>query len=194
MHQLSIVTGSLHTLQLPGLILRQKAQPVPPDIAHEQLRHLIEEMLACMYQAGGIGIAAPQVGVAWRVFVLHTILPQVERPPLILINPTITERSDTVVEGREGCLSIPGYMSLKVPRAQAIQVEGFDHRLNPITLEASGDLARGIQHEYDHLDGILYIDHLQSHADLEEVAVSPWVRRAQMVTDPLYESDSVPAL
>ncbi|GAC1644150.1 MAG: peptide deformylase [Herpetosiphon sp.] len=194
MPQLSIVTGSLHTLQLPGLILRQKAKPVPSDISVDQLRHLLEEMMACMYQAGGVGIAAPQVGVSWRMFVLHTILPMSERAPLVLINPVIADMSDAVEEGREGCLSIPGYMSLRVPRAQTVRVEGFDHRLEPITVEASGDLARGIQHEYDHLDGILYIDHLKSHEDLEVVGISPWVRRARTLTDPMYEPSDVPAL
>lgn len=184
MGRLSILTGSLTTLQLPSLALRQKSQPVPQDISHMVLRTLITEMFACMYQVNGRGLAAPQVGVLWRLFILDMQQP-LGAPPIVLVNPEVLDMDDAIAYGREGCLSIPGYMSQKVPRSQTIKVAGFDHRLEPVTYEVQGEVARGMQHEYDHLDGILYIDRLASPDDLE-VHADPWLTRATRLMDQFF--------
>jgi len=186
MGRLSIVTGSLATLQIPSLVLRQKSQPVPQNIATAMLQSLITEMFACMYQVNGRGLAAPQVGVLWRLFILDMQQP-LGAPPIVLINPEILDMDDTVDYGREGCLSIPGYMSQKVPRARTVKMRGFDYHLEPVTLEVEGEVARGMQHEYDHLDGILYIDHLASEDDLE-LNPDVWLNKAHKVTDSLFTS------
>ena len=183
MDNLSIVTGSFATLQLPTLALRQACQPVPQDVSPEQLRCLIEEMFVCMYGARGVGLAAPQVGVLWRLFIVDLQDRDAEQPPLVLVNPTFTEMADELVEGTEGCLSIPGYHSDKVPRAPLVRVEGFDHNLEPVRLEARDYRARVFQHEYDHLDGILYIDRVASMADV--IPDSPEIK-ARQVTERIY--------
>lgn len=183
MARLSIVTGSLTTLQLPGLVLRQKSVPVPADIARDQLATLIAEMFACMYQVNGRGLAAPQVGVLWRLFVLD--MQQTDgTPPLVLINPEIDDMDEEVELGREGCLSIPGYLSTRVPRARRIVIGGYNHRFERVRHEVAGDVARGMQHEYDHLDGILYIDRLAAPEDLERGG-DPWLAKAARTVDQL---------
>ena len=187
MGRLSIVTGSLTTLQIPTLVLRQKSQPVPQDITPTTLRTLITEMFACMYEVNGRGLAAPQVGVLWRIFILDMQQP-LGAPPIVMINPEILDMDDTIVHGREGCLSIPGYMSQNVPRARRVKMTGFDQHLEPITLEVEGEVARGMQHEYDHLDGILYIDRLASEHDLE-LNPDVWLNKALKLTDPLFTSN-----
>lgn len=181
MGRVSIVTGSLTTLQLPGLVLRQKSLPVPADVSSDTLRTLITEMFACMYQVNGRGLAAPQVGVLWRLFVLD--MPQQPgAPPFVLINPEIEDMDETREQGREGCLSIPGYLSRKVPRSRRITIAGFDHRLERVRYEVEGEIARGMQHEYDHLDGVLYIDRLDSPDDLE-ANPDVWLNKAAGVMD-----------
>jgi peptide deformylase len=184
MKNLSLVTGSLATIQLPSIALRQISQPVPHDVSLQMLRQLIEEMFTCLYMTNGVGLAAPQVGVLWRLFIVDTRDPSLEQP-LVLINPRFLDMSEEIEEGREGCLSIPGYVSFRVPRSKTVKLEAFDHRLEPITLEVNDYLARVFQHEYDHLDGILYIDRLKS---LDEVEENPDIalNKAKAVTSRLY--------
>jgi len=195
MDNLSIVTGSFATLQIPSLALRRRSEAVPPDVSPEQLRHLIEEMFVCMYQAHGVGLAAPQVGVLWRLFIVDLQQRDPEQRPLVLVNPTFTEMADEIEPGTEGCLSIPGYHSDKVPRSKLVRVEGYDHNLEPIMIEARDYLARVFQHEYDHLDGILYIDRLASMDDL--IADAAQIK-ARQVTDRIFNAgapaDAAPAM
>jgi peptide deformylase len=178
------MTGSLTTLQIPTLALRQKSQPVPQDIAPDVLRALITEMFACMYQVNGRGLAAPQVGILWRLFILD-MQQQGGAPPIVLLNPEVLDLDDTIEHGREGCLSIPSYLSQKVPRARKVKMTGFDQHLKQVTLEVEGEVARGLQHEYDHLDGVLYIDRLASADDLE-LNPDVWLNKANKVTDQLF--------
>ena len=185
MDNLSIVTGSFVTLQLPTLALRQKCQAVPPDISPGQLRQLVQEMFLCMYQAGGVGLAAPQVGVLWRLFVVDMQTRAPDVGPLVLVNPTFTEMADEIELGTEGCLSIPGYHADTVPRSPLVRIEGFDHNLEPVTIEAADYLARVFQHEYDHLDGILYIDRL---ASMDEVIPDAPAVKARQATERLYDA------
>ncbi len=188
MGRLSILTGSLTTLQLPSSALRMKAEPVPQDVAPDQLRTLITEMFAAMYQVNGRGLAGPQVGVLWRLFVLD-MGQTANVPPLVLVNPEMLDMDDSVVRGREGCLSIPGYMSLKVPRAPKIRMAGLNHRLERVVHEVDGDVARAMQHEYDHLDGVLYIDRLSSLDDLEPYP-DAWLTKAGNVVEQVYGAAS----
>jgi len=181
MHNLSILTVSLETAHLPASTLRQRASDVPANTAPAMLRKLIEEMFVCLYSAGGVGLAAPQVGVGWRLFLAMDRDPNTK--PLVLINPTFTDLSDEMVEGREGCLSIPGYVSLKVPRSRVVKVEALNQFLEPVQIEAADLLARVIQHEYDHLDGILYIDRIKLPDDLETVEDAASLKARSVVND-----------
>jgi peptide deformylase len=176
MNQLSIVTASLETAQIRSLCLRQRAVDVPADTSPQLIRKLVEEMLGCLYSAGGVGLAAPQVGVGWRLFL--AMERGSEAPPLVLINPRLIDMSDEVVDGREGCLSLPGYVSFKVPRARVVKMEALNHFLDPIRLEATDFIARVLQHEYDHLDGVLYFDRLKQPEDLELYSIETRVRKS----------------
>jgi peptide deformylase len=120
------------------------------------IRQLVEDMFEVMYAAEGIGLAAPQVGVSKRLFVMDIREPEAE--PRAVINPVIVERSSSE-RGEEGCLSLPGLFGV-VERPARIVMEGLDIDGNPIRIEASDMLARCIQHEVDHIDGILFIDRL----------------------------------
>ena len=133
-------------------ILRQRSREV--DKLTDLHRGLVNNMLDTMREAPGVGLAAPQVGVAERIFTW-----EVEDRFGALVNPVITERSDAESEDEEGCLSIPGVF-YPVSRAERVRVEGLDADGRPVRLDAEGLLARVCQHEIDHLDGVLFIDHL----------------------------------
>lgn len=134
-------------------ILRREAAPVE-DV--EEIRELVDDMLETMYDADGIGLAAPQIGISRRVFVYDVREPGTAAG--VLINPEIVERAGEA-EGEEGCLSIPG-LSGTVERAESVVVRGLDREGEEVRIEADGLLARCLQHERDHLDGILFLDHL----------------------------------
>jgi peptide deformylase len=135
--------------------LRRKAAPIPAITP--EVRELIADMIETMYDQVGIGLAAPQVGLSVRLMIVDDNAGGGARP---LVNPVITARRGGVV-AEEGCLSIPGIFA-PVERAEWVQVEALDGEGKPLTLEASGLLARVIQHEIDHLDGILFIDRLNT--------------------------------
>jgi peptide deformylase len=137
-------------------ILRQKADPVQEFTP--ELLDLVRGMFECMYREEGIGLAAPQVGARMRLFVLDVGEEGVERVKRAFVNPSIEERTGSVV-GEEGCLSIPGIRA-DVKRAAHIKVTAQDEHGASFTLEAEGLLARAIQHETDHLDGVLFLDRL----------------------------------
>ncbi|NPV52845.1 MAG: peptide deformylase [Firmicutes bacterium] len=130
-------------------ILRRVALPV--EKITREMNALIDNMLETMYAADGVGLAAPQVGVGCRAIVVD-----VGQGPVTLFNPHIVEASGSVTE-REGCLSIPGVFGM-VPRAEKVVVTGLDRRGEERSIEASGLFSRALQHEIDHLDGILFID------------------------------------
>lgn len=134
-------------------VLREKAAPVAA--LTDEVRRLIADMFDTMYAEDGVGLAAPQVGESHRVIVVDPREPDV--PPLALINPVIVEASGETERGEEGCLSIPGLREV-VERAVSVRVEALDRDGAPITIEADGLLARILQHEVDHLDGILFFD------------------------------------
>jgi peptide deformylase len=135
-------------------ILRKKARPVGK--VTKAVQDLIERMLVTMRAAHGVGLAAPQVGESLRVFVAH-----VEDRVVVLVDPEIIERRGEQT-ATEGCLSIPGVHG-DVPRAETITVRGKNKRGRKITIIADGLLARAVQHEIDHLDGILFLDRVRDH-------------------------------
>lgn len=150
---------SLLKIELLGSdILRRVADDVPgPD---EELDRLIEDMFETMYENKGIGLAGPQVGVAKRVIVVDVNDEGGEKlGPFALLNPRIVEAGSELDKHEEGCLSIPNVTGV-VERPWHVVVEGLDRRGEPVTLEADGMLARCLQHEIDHLDGVLFIDRL----------------------------------
>ena len=118
-----------------------------------KIHTLIDDMFDTMYETNGVGLAAPQVGILKRIVVIDT-----DGQPWVLINPKITETSGEQT-GEEGCLSIPGKSRL-VTRPEFVTVEALDENMDPFTLNADGLLARAICHECDHLDGILYTEHV----------------------------------
>lgn len=146
----------LPIIKYPSEILKQKAQPVNPSEIRE-LSDLIDSMLDTMYAANGIGLAANQVGILKRIIVID-ITRDKNHPPIVLINPQI-EETYGLIDSEEGCLSLPG-QSTFIKRAEKVLVNGFNREGEIVRLEATGLLARAIQHEIDHLDGILIMDRL----------------------------------
>jgi peptide deformylase len=146
----------LEILTYPTPILLRKAEPV--ENIDDSIRRLLENMAETMYAAPGVGLAAPQVGVSQRIIVADAS-PRVEGEHLVkLVNPVITfAEGSTVCE--EGCLSVPGF-SEDVTRAEKIVVEGYNEDGKPVKIETDTFLATVLQHEIDHLDGILFIDHI----------------------------------
>jgi peptide deformylase len=135
-------------------VLRRRAEPVQ-DITDE-IRAIIRDMIDTMYAEVGIGLAAPQVGISLRVIVVDE---EKGRGPRALVNPEVTNQGGRVV-AEEGCLSIPGIFA-PVERAEWLHVKAHDEKGDPVSLDARGLLARVIQHEIDHLDGLLFIDRLE---------------------------------
>jgi peptide deformylase len=125
----------------------------------DDLRRLIAEMFETMYEAEGIGLAGPQVGVSKRVVVVD--LHDEEGSRYALVNPTIVDAGAEREKAEEGCLSIPGVVA-HVDRPTTVTVEATDEHGRPLRIEAAGLLARCLQHEVDHLDGVLFIDHLSA--------------------------------
>jgi peptide deformylase len=145
-------------LTLPDPRLKLVSAPVPRVDA--AVRGLVDDMFETMYKAPGIGLAAIQIGVAQRIVVIDTTKKDEDKRPLVLINPEIVARSEELNLHEEGCLSIPDYYE-EVERPKAISVRFRDRDGNEHVLEnVDGILATCIQHEVDHLDGVLFIDHL----------------------------------
>ncbi len=135
------------------LVLTQKANEVTEF--NLNLEKLVFEMHDAMVRDHGMGLAAPQVGVSLRVFIVG-----IDGEPLrVFINPKITAASEETSEYEEGCLSFPG-LYFNVTRPSAVEIEAVDVRGKPFKMSADGILARVIQHEYDHLDGVLFIDRI----------------------------------
>jgi peptide deformylase len=137
-------------------VLREKAAEV--EHFDGALRDLVDDMFQTMYHASGVGLAAPQIGISKRILVIDV---RDEDDPesgrWALVNPRVTWTSDEIDRGTEGCLSIPGLEEV-VSRPWEVEVQGFDPDGNEVTLRADALLARALQHEIDHLDGVLFLD------------------------------------
>ncbi len=145
----------LHLRTIPDPVLRQKARRVSK--IDDALHKLINDMIDTMRDADGVGLAANQVGVLQRVVVIE--IPE-EEQTRVLINPEIVRREgERVVE--EGCLSIPGFRG-ELVRSVKVRVRALDRDGKPVRFKADGLLAQALEHETDHINGILYIDHLES--------------------------------
>lgn len=164
----------LKVARLGHPVLRAKALPIPPSkIGSPGLQQLIDDMFETMQEYEGIGLAAPQVHQGLRVFVAGVrngnLGPEIaaddEMPFLTLINPELTLVGQADHKGWEGCLSIPDIRGL-VPRASSVRVRAFDRRGSKIEFTASGLSARVIQHETDHLDGVMFLDRMTSFESL----------------------------
>ncbi len=140
--------------KLPDPVLRQKAKKIPG--VDPSIRKLIGNMIETMEEANGVGLAAPQVGVVLRLIVIR--LPEEDAKEIILINPEIVKKSGER-EIEERCLSIPGYTG-KIKRSCAVTVKGRNENWKEVRLKADELLAQALEHEIDHLNGVLYVDHI----------------------------------
>jgi peptide deformylase len=148
----------LEIRKYPDEVLKKKALPV--ENIDKDLQRLIDNMIETMYAAPGIGLAAPQVGVSKRLIVIDVSTKDERHPLIVLINPEITE-ADSFIDSEEGCLSVPGYTST-IKRAGRVVVKGLDRNGKPVQVEGTGLFARALQHEIDHLDGVLFVDRMSS--------------------------------
>jgi peptide deformylase len=157
-------------------VLRKKLKPVPvAEITTPLIQRLIDDMMETMVEYHGVGLAAPQVHEEFRLFVAQVVTDHDDdaaeegeaRPPKLIavINPEITPVGRHVDEDWEGCLSIPDLRGL-VPRHRDIKVRAYDRTGKPVEIQATGFMARIIQHETDHLDGVLFLDRMKSLASL----------------------------
>lgn len=158
----------LQIYRLGDRVLRQSAKRVSK--VDQEIRELVRQMLQTMYSSDGIGLAAPQVAVAKQLIVVDCEPDNAATPPLVLINPKITKYSKDVCVYKEGCLSIPEVF-LEVKRPEAIEVVYKDENGRPKTLIANDILARVIQHEMDHLTGVLFVDRVENKLALTEELV-----------------------
>ena len=145
--------------------LRQGAKRVPK--VDDTLRKLIREMLQTMYSQDGIGLAAPQVGVQKQVLVVDVNLEEPTTPPLVMINPKIQSLAGDPCDMEEGCLSIPNVF-MNVTRPELVQVAYKDEQGRPQTRMFNGLLSRVIQHEIDHLEGVLFVDRISDRVSLNQ--------------------------
>ena len=143
-------------------ILRRKAKKI--HRFDPSIQKLAEDMFETMHSARGVGLAAPQIAQSIRIFVA-----EFEDHKVAMVNPEIVKAEGEVL-GIEGCLSIPGYIGENIRRAEKIVVKGQDVRGKSIKVNAEGWFARVLQHEIDHLDGILFLDRLDRPEDLHEVS------------------------
>ena len=147
-------------------VLRQRARPLAPsEIMEPATQRLIDDMLETMREYQGIGLAAPQVYQSLRLFVAGVDDPEGPLPPVVMINPEITPIGREIEEDWEGCLSIPDIRG-RVPRPDEIRIRALDRHGRELAMTASGYAARVIQHETDHLDGVLFFDRMTSFESL----------------------------
>jgi peptide deformylase len=144
-------------LIIPDKRLRLTSEPV--KTIDKSVRALVDDMFETMYAAPGIGLAAIQIGVAQRVVIMDLAKKDEPKAPLVFINPEITWVSDEKATYDEGCLSIPEYYE-EVERPKAVKVKYLDREGKPHEIEAEGLLATCLQHEIDHINGVLFIDHI----------------------------------
>lgn len=147
----------LPILKIPDPVLRKKAKPV--ERIDAELRRLVDDMLATMYEAPGIGLAAPQVGVLRRLIVMDPTKDEAPKSPILMVNPEILERSEEMRVHDEGCLSIPDFTA-EIERPAKTRVSYIDPQGKKQEAKLEGIWSTLVQHEIDHLNGVLFIDYL----------------------------------
>lgn len=156
----------LPIVRLGDPVLRAVAQPLDESVfGTRDLKRFVKAMIDTMRRAEGVGLAAPQVGESIRVFVFEAKGAEPPVPLTVAINPRLEPLPGELVEGWEGCLSIPGLRGL-VPRHPAVEISGFDLEGRPFARRAEGFEARIVQHELDHLDGVVYLDRMRDFSSL----------------------------
>jgi len=154
---------------LPATVLRRKAKRIAN--IDGSIQRLIDDMIDTMRNASGVGLAAPQIGVSLRIAVIE--LPGEGEEVITLINPEVIKRQgERVLE--EGCLSVPGYRG-EIKRSVTIKVKARDRQGREFRLKGEGLLAQALQHEIDHLNGVLYIDHIESPDKLQKLTEQPYL-------------------
>ena len=144
-------------LTIPDPLLRKVSEPVTS--VNTEVKNLMDDMLETMYAAPGIGLAAVQVGVLKRIIVIDLSKNGQKKTPLFIVNPQITFKSEEIISYEEGCLSIPNQFA-EVKRPSSCKVNFLDYNGKKREINADGLLATCVQHEVDHLNGVLFIDHL----------------------------------
>lgn len=170
--------------------LRQPSKEVHK--VSKKITDLVNDLLETMYSANGVGLAAPQIGVNYRVFVLDVSTNEEKLKPMVFINPKIIKKSGAIISN-EGCLSFPEAYT-DVRRYKDVTVKALDAHGRPFVLEANGGtlLTRCIQHEFDHLDGILYIDHCINRFETDNVLAKydlPPVEADKLIDEPELEAE-----
>jgi peptide deformylase len=158
----STTPATIETLPIliaPNTFLKTRARPVKPADA-DLVRDLIPRMFATMYEAPGIGLAAPQISQGLRLIVID-LMANDKKQPLILVNPEIVAVSAELATREEGCLSLPGQYA-EITRPARVKVRYLDENATKREIESDGLMAACVQHEIDHLDGVLFVDHLSA--------------------------------
>lgn len=163
--QVLALEATLEIIQLGNPVLRQVAQPIY-HIQEDDIQTLIDQLLTTLVASNGVGMAAPQVAAPYRLLIVasrpNNRYPNAPlMPPTVMINPQIVSHSSTIVKDWEGCLSVPGIRGL-IPRYQEIEVEYIDRTGRLIRQHLSDFVARIFQHELDHLNGLVFLDRLES--------------------------------
>ena len=176
-----LLATPLRIAQLGQPVLREKATALTSkgEILSSGVQQLIDAMLATLANAGGIGLAAPQVFVSRRMFLACVGDEPRDRAPEVFINPEILTKSDALDAGWEGCLSF-GELQVLVDRHSSVTVECLDREAGRRTIELTGIAARVVQHEYDHLDGILTIDRAKNTLDIVKASEMTFVKEERM--------------
>ncbi|MFQ3573038.1 MAG: peptide deformylase [Thermodesulfovibrionales bacterium] len=146
--------GVLKIYKYPEVVLTERAEEV--QNIDGDIKKLVDDMVETMYKAPGIGLAANQVGVLKRIFVCDVSTKEKAFPLIVVINPELV-LSEDFIESEEGCLSLPG-CSINIKRAKEVLLKGYDLEGKPFEINADGLLSRAIQHEYDHLNGVVLFD------------------------------------
>jgi len=159
----------LKVAQLGHPILRRRAASVPRDtLRSRDFQRFVDDLIETMREYAGVGLAAPQVHEGLQVLAVEAQKGQEEVPAIpltVLVNPVVTPLGNSLEEDWEGCLSLPGLRG-KVPRHREVRVEAFDRRGEPLDFTAMDFFARVIQHEYDHLQGIMFLDRMKGFETL----------------------------
>jgi peptide deformylase len=153
--------------KLPDPVLRQKAKKVSG--ADPSIKKLVNDMIETMHEASGVGLAAPQVGISLRMVVI--CMPEEDAEEIVLINPEIIKKSGER-EIEERCLSVPGWVG-QVKRAVSVTIKGRDENWKEVRIKADELLAQALEHEIDHLNGVLFVDKVESPDKLKKVEPEP---------------------